>query len=114
MCRVSSVSMTTITCELDGLDLGAQYAQLNVNNIGYATTSNDIYVTGLANMKSISPTSGSIYGGTVVAIEGNGFNRFTQVKFDTADCVLKNVTINKLYCVTSPHSAASNVAIRIR
>lgn len=54
-------------------------------------------------VSSISPNSGSIYGGTVLTINGNGFDSTTQVLFDTVQCNIISYSINSLQCRTGFH-----------
>lgn len=78
-----------------------------------ATSSQDIIVTGLSGFKSISPASGSINGGTIVTIVGNGFDKSTIVSFQTAKCNVIQFTVNTLNCVTSANPAAiANIQLR--
>ena len=64
-------------------------------------------------ISSMNPTSGSIYGGTEVTFAGNGFTADTVVMFDTATCVISNVSVNSLTCVTGAH-ASQTTSIQIR
>lgn len=71
-------------------------------------------ITGIKALKSISPNSGSIYGGTVLTITGNGFDSTTKVLIDTTVCKITNYTINTLKCLTGAHVAASGLNFQIR
>jgi hypothetical protein len=66
----------------------------------------DQKVTGIASIDSITPSSGSIHGGTAVQILGNGFTSSTTVKFDDSVCEIKQLTINSISCITGEHADA--------
>jgi hypothetical protein len=61
-------------------------------------------ISGLFSVKSIDPSSGSIYGNTLITIIGNGFTKNDQVYFDNSKCNIVNVTINEIKCLTTSHS----------
>ena len=65
-------------------------------------------------IQSITPTTGSVYGGSVVTLIGNGFSSTTSTVFlDTAKCVVTQATLGQLKCLTSAHAAGTaNLAIR--
>ena len=83
---------------------------LIIKGVGLAKSS--IYLTGLASVASISPSSGSVHGGTVITIVGNGFSNATQVMFGSYACVPINVTPNQLQCKTSDSSPSTAVKKR--
>ena len=70
-------------------------------------TDDTIYITGLPSLKSFSPSSGSVYGGTVITLTGNGFTASTNVVLHTATCAVINATLDTLTCITSEHSDGS-------
>jgi hypothetical protein len=61
-------------------------------------------ISGIFSVKSIDPPSGSIYGNTLVTINGNGFSKNDLVYLDNSKCKIVNFTINEIKCLTSPHS----------
>ena len=62
---------------------------------------------------SMTPSTGSIYGGTVVAITGNGFSSQTVAVFGDSTCTITKFSLNSLSCVTSSHSD-QQVSVQIR
>jgi len=64
-------------------------------------------VTGVASIDSITPSTGSIHGGTEVHILGNGFTSSTTVNFDTVACEIIDHSINSIVCITGEHAAAT-------
>ena len=71
--------------------------------------SSGLTVSGLPVVHSISPDSGSIYGGTVVSLSGNGFgsNLDTTVEFGGAEAVIKSITQTSIECISPSNSAGS-------
>ena len=61
-------------------------------------------INGIFSVKSIDPSTGSIYGNTLVTITGNGFTWNDQVYLGNSKCNILNATINEIKCLTGPHS----------
>ena len=112
-CSVSSVTNTEITCQLVGLNLGNQLVRVNIFGVGDAQNSQYLYVTGSPSLSTISPLIGSIYGGTLLTLNGNGFDSTTRVLLHTSECKIVSFTVNSLTCLTGPHSA-NNLNFTIR
>lgn len=126
-CQVTSVNDTQIVCQLAGLEVGAQTVSVNVNGMilyleiiilknllnirllillgaGLASVDSAVStVTGVASLTCcVSPSSGSVHGGTRLTIEGNGFSWQTEVKIGSASpCTLLDVQVDRLICMTS-------------
>lgn len=62
-----------------------------------------VFVTGLPYIKSIGPLFGSLNGGTLLEIRGNGFNSNSTVKLNTSVCNVVEASLGKLKCLTSAH-----------
>lgn len=88
---------------------------LNIYNqgIGFSKNSDSVLATGLPGIVSISPLSGSIYGGTLLTILGNGFDNNTQVFLQNIKCNTVNININSLSCLTASRiSSLVNIVIK--
>lgn len=70
-------------------------------------------MTGVAAINSISPSTGSIHGGTKVTILGNGFNNQSVVDMGGSLCSIESVKINEIICITSSHTAQDSIALNI-
>jgi len=64
-------------------------------------------ITGVASIGSITPSTGSVHGGTEVRISGNGFSSATTVKFDNVECEIAEFTVNSIVCITGEHAAGT-------
>ena len=73
-----------------------------------------ITITGLPSITGISPSSGSIYGGTLVKITGNGFSPKTTVTIGSSQCNVVLVEVNKLECFTAAANTQGNNSVTIR
>lgn len=80
----------------------------NIINKGLGNSQNphNLYVTGLPSIDSLQPSSGSTYGGTLLTIQGNGFDQTTKVNFGSSSCSIRSVKINRLTCVTGSNNGA--------
>jgi hypothetical protein len=56
-------------------------------------------------IKSINPDKGSVAGGSVVTIEGDGFTVETVVRFGGIKVEIQSITGNEIRVVTPPHTA---------
>ena len=59
-------------------------------------------------IQSITPNTGSVNGGTILTINGNGFDKNTQVSIDSVKCNIISIKINELKCITKNHVAATS------
>ena len=62
-------------------------------------------VNGLSFIKSVTPSIGSLNGGSFLTIIGNGFTPSTSVLIGSSNCTLTQVTLDQLVCMTSSHAA---------
>jgi hypothetical protein len=85
--------------------------------IGVGTVLSSSTLTSVAAISSVSPTSGSIYGGAVLAINGNGFANSAsniQVLVGTSSCTIIQSTPGQVQCIvpaqgSGPSSATIHV-----
>jgi hypothetical protein len=65
----------------------------------------NLTINGLPSVQSLSPTSGSIYGGTLLTINGNGFDiaQNLKVSIGGSNCIIQSVILSKIVCLTSSH-----------
>ena len=97
-CDVTSVTNTTVTCTVNALAMGGEFPlEMHVEGrgrvVGTATFSMGFSIT------SITPSQGSLRGGTVVTIEGEGFSDFgpyNQIEIGGIPCIPR--TYKNLEC----------------
>ena len=106
-CTVLTASEIEITCNIRGLVVGSHDVRVNIKgNKGDAlfTNPDEKQITSEAALTSISPTEGSLHGGLIVTINGNGFNPredATNVVIGLVPCHIKNITTSVIKCKTS-------------
>ena len=128
-CNVTSVNDNEIKCFLESLNIGEQNVIVNfkseilgllfkqnikfIINLGFGNALSNFTITGTASVQSLIPNSGSIYGGTLLAINGNGFvTQNLLVSIGGSYCSIKSVTLSKIECLTSGH-AEGNTSLSI-
>ena len=86
--------------------------ELSIIGVGNALSTR-LQVSGVGSVNSISPSGGSINGGTQVTISGNGFDSIdnTLVVFGSSPCQITSVSVTSLTCITSS-SAAGQVNVQ--
>ncbi|XP_052063080.1 fibrocystin-L-like [Mytilus californianus] len=112
-CTVSVVTAQEITCTITNVPVGSQPVVVLLKDIGLATNNNNIQITSQAVISSITPSEGSIHGGTLIDIAGNGFTNDTAVTIDGATCQISLVTLSSVKCMTPPHAAQTGVTVNV-
>uniref|UniRef100_A0A3B4ZZ57 PKHD1 like 1 n=1 Tax=Stegastes partitus TaxID=144197 RepID=A0A3B4ZZ57_9TELE len=92
---------TSITCLLPVLPPGLHKVDVQVGNNGYPQTSNGVNATieYILEVHSISPSSGSLMGGTMLTVSGAGFSNNTadnKVSIGDARCEVTVASENEL------------------
>lgn len=97
-CQIVFVNDTVIICSILGLDSGQQSVSVQIGNTGYSVISPNISIGGISNVSSIHPISGSVHGGQVITLTGNGFSPSTSVTIGPVNCTVISVSINEFKC----------------
>lgn len=115
--KVNSVVFTanthTITVRYPGADKGTYTVKVTHSEQGTLTEDQTLSVG--AKITVISPTEGSLNGGTTVTITGENFSATKSdmlVKFGTIDCPIATATPTKITCVTSKSPKEENNALQ--
>lgn len=107
---VRSLSSTQIIADLPSLGPGIYPITVSTAN-GYARPA--IQIEYRFYVQSVSPQVGSLYGGTTVYVQGDGFDNTTTVLFtdgtNNASCNVVSVQSNQIQCQTA--AAAPSVII---
>ena len=78
--------------------------KLSLKDSGTSLNSS-VRVNGLSFIKSVTPSIGSLNGGSFLTIIGNGFTTSTSVLIGLSNCSITQVTLDQLVCMTSSHAA---------
>ena len=111
VCQVTSSNLTTIKCTAGQSSGGSHEIIVKIHNKGFAKPlSRNVAYTYKVNVSGIHPNQGSVGGGTLVAIRGDGFGETssdTQVTVGGSICKVGNVSLTEIFCITSPHGAGN-------
>ncbi|XP_040210575.1 fibrocystin-L-like [Rana temporaria] len=108
---VVDVNDTQIKCSVDPIPAGTYVVKVIVLSKGLAQGS--LTINSPAEIVLLIP-SGSVLGGTVLQIEGNGFPPMnTTVQVDGIPCFILSVTPGRIQCVTPASSAAKIATVNI-
>ncbi|XP_050416785.2 fibrocystin-L [Patella vulgata] len=109
-CVVSTVTATQIDCAVGGVKTGTHPLEVYIAGKGRAVTS--VTIDSPATISSLDPVQGSINGGLLLKINGNGFSPInTTVSIDGSDCPVMNVTFSLVVCSTPAHAVGSTNVI---
>ncbi|XP_078698697.1 fibrocystin-L-like isoform X2 [Branchiostoma floridae x Branchiostoma belcheri] len=97
-CVVTSVTDDVISCTAGHIPVGDQPVRVHVAGRGNAASS--AVVTGQAVINTMSPTQGSLAGGTTLTITGNGFDSDTEVTLNEKICEVVFVNLTTVTCIT--------------
>ena len=107
-CSVTGTTSSpdTISCDLPAVP-GGEYAVV-VSTSEYGLSNNDVTYTSELTAASISPTSGSFGGGSLITITGTGFdtNVDPTVTVCTDECSIESVTDSEITCLAPANSGS--------
>ena len=111
ICQVTSSTLTTIKCTAGQSIGGSHEVVVKIGNKGFAKPSGrKISFTYQVSVRGIQPARGSVGGGTLVTIKGNGFgitSNDSRVTIDGSICNVYNSSVTEIWCVTSSHGSAN-------
>lgn len=91
---------TQAECVLDSSAAGDNAVTLEKQDAGSAVISNSVSFSGTPTLDSVSPTTGSVDGGTLLTLIGNGFTSDIVIKMAFQRCNVKSITLTQVTCVT--------------
>ena len=111
-CTVTSSSEYSASCRVGSVVAGKHDVKILVAAQGFAMFDAGVspVIDSLAILLSITPTEGSIMGGTELSIKGSGFDPVpgrTTVKIGANFCSILRVTSSEVVCRTSAHDPGS-------
>ncbi|XP_041373046.1 fibrocystin-L-like isoform X2 [Gigantopelta aegis] len=111
-CTVTAATATTITCNIGNGPTGSHAIVVDVAGKGLASGS--VTFSYLSAITSISPTSGSIGGGTTLTITGYGFTSDAVPKVNNVVCKLTTTpTPSQIICITPPSTSSTTVSVDV-
>ncbi len=125
-CNITAATNSTIVCRLLSLSVGPQNVLVNLKGtkfliissyvlfsasigIGNSIQTSSFVINGIAAIASFSQRSGSIFGGSIFSITGNGFGNSlnTQVKIGAKFCSISSVSSSQVICLTPSYSVGN-------
>ena len=109
-CSVSSVTATSISCSITSAPVGEHNVDVMVSNVGRATPT--VKVNSPDTLTSVTPSSGSTQGKTLITIQGNGFvfNK-TTVQIDGNECDIISTTLTVIKCSTPAGAGSTTITV---
>lgn len=107
LCNVSEVNDTRISCILNGLSLGFQPIQITTR-FGSSYPINNL-IRGIFSVLSMFPDIGSIFGGSLVTITGNGFVSNSTIRLNTSNCTIVSLSVTQIKCLTTPNTITKSM-----
>ncbi|GAQ89759.1 hypothetical protein KFL_005590010 [Klebsormidium nitens] len=107
-CQILAWNTSAITCTAPVLPAGSYPIQVNVDGMGYASGLRGLTLSYALAVTSVSPANGSVYGGTVLTVQGLGFSANSGdylVSIGGLSCKVLSSSAQQLRCVTQPGSA---------
>uniref|UniRef100_A0A8B9H868 Polycystic kidney and hepatic disease 1 (autosomal recessive)-like 1 n=1 Tax=Astyanax mexicanus TaxID=7994 RepID=A0A8B9H868_ASTMX len=107
-CSVLQITSTSLTCTVGPARAGLYPVSVSFPQLGNALYQggNPFNFTYQIEVTSINPTAGSVTGGTVITVVGDGFGPDTVAAVGNASCDVISVDLNELRCrvpaVSSP------------
>lgn len=111
-CVVTSTSPYSASCRVGLVVAGTHDVKIYVAGQGFVMfeAGASAMIDSLAIVSSITPSEGSIMGGTELSIKGSGFDSTsgqTTVKIGTKYCTVTRITFSEVVCRTSAHAPGS-------
>ncbi|XP_078617867.1 fibrocystin-L-like isoform X2 [Branchiostoma floridae x Branchiostoma japonicum] len=113
-CVVSVATANQITCSVQEGAGGTHVVKVTVDGKGRAKHVNETFrFTYTATISGITPTSGSLGGGSTLNITGHGFGDDYVPKIDGQPCEVTLRTYSVISCTTPARSSAGTVAVTV-
>ena len=116
-CQILEWDTSAITCTAPVLPAGTYPIQVNVAGMGNASGLSGLTLSYALKVTSVSPANGSVYGGTVVTVQGIGFSANPGDNLVTVaglSCKAISSSSQQLQCVTQTGSGQKlNLKVQI-
>ena len=118
-CTVTYSSQYSASCRVGSVVAGKHDVKILVTGQGFALFESGAtsVIDSLAIVSSITPTEGSIMGGTELSVKGSGFDPSagqTTIKIGVNFCTVVRVTLSEVICRTSAHGPGSFEVLLIK
>ena len=112
-CNISTLNDTHISCVVEGVPAGSHKLHVYKQPSGSAWFNTGDTVQCTPSITGVSPSRGSVHGGTDISISGLGFDPGrVSVLIDGKQCSLKSVTYTSVVCTTPAGTGTKNVVVK--
>ena len=101
MAHIVSSTETEIKVIYPPVPTGEFNLVLEVLGKGKAVSSTNIRIVSVLAVNSVTPNSGSVFGGQMLSFEGNGFGSDSQVMVGNNFCIIQSLSPGNIKCITS-------------
>ncbi|OCT77099.1 hypothetical protein XELAEV_18032294mg, partial [Xenopus laevis] len=107
-CTIIRISATEIQCLIQPTSAGTFPIKVYIGGSGFAlSTGGNTTFTVQSTITAVSPSSGSLEGGTLVTLIGNGFSEGSNVQFGSTECDVLFVNLTTIQCRTKAQAEGS-------
>ncbi|XP_069815730.1 fibrocystin-L-like [Dendropsophus ebraccatus] len=107
-CTILAITDTEIKCQVPKASAGTFPITVYISGLGYAVSyGGNLTFTYQIIVSSITPTSGSLAGGTLVTIYGSGFSNNSTVELGGKKCSVVFANLTAINCITPAGAAGS-------
>ncbi|XP_031760464.1 fibrocystin-L [Xenopus tropicalis] len=107
-CAITSISETEIQCLIQPASAGTFPIKVYIGGSGFAlSTGSNLTYTVQSSISAVSPSSGSLAGGTLVTLIGTGFSEGSVVQFGSNKCDILFANLTTIQCRTEAELAGS-------
>ncbi|CAF1300760.1 unnamed protein product, partial [Adineta ricciae] len=108
-CNVTSMTNSTILCNIDHIEVGTYPIVASIDGIGNVVSS--VSLTSTASLTSESPASIGTNGGALVTIYGNGFSPNSIVKIGSNPCTVVSIDASHIECISPAQNSNPSTSI---
>ncbi|KAI8520654.1 Fibrocystin-L [Branchiostoma belcheri] len=114
-CEITAATEGEISCDVQENSGGSHVVTVEVDGKGLAShpADGELVFTYTADISGISPTAGSLGGGTVLTISGHGFGHAYVPYVGDQECAVTNITYTDITCTAPSFSTAGAVAVTV-
>ncbi|KAE8599477.1 hypothetical protein XENTR_v10017204 [Xenopus tropicalis] len=107
-CAIIDISETEIQCLIQPASAGTFPIKVYIGGSGFAlSTGSNLTYTVQSSISAVSPSSGSLAGGTLVTLIGTGFSEGSVVQFGSNKCDILFANLTTIQCRTEAELAGS-------
>ncbi|OCT77100.1 fibrocystin-L [Xenopus laevis] len=107
-CTIISIFATEIQCLIQPMSAGTFPIKVFIGGSGFALSSGqNLTLTVQSTISAVSPSSGSLEGGTLVTLTGTGFSEGSNVQFGSKKCNVLFANLTTIQCRTQAQSGGS-------